>query len=284
MIEMGGIPSGPRPAASGAEAELQWAIGALNHGRPEDAERFARNVLAAIPQHPKALYLLGCALLQQRRAAQAVGPLEKAVRALQDPAAETQLGMALREVGRTEDALLRLRRATKRRPAHAEAFHELGFLLFRLNQADEAATVLEHGCALAPTEPRLPILLGVVHHQGRRDRAKAKAAFAQALAIDPGHPGAHYGMGAVLIDESEFAQAAQHLQRTVSGTPADPQARLKLAVCQLELGRTDDALANLRAAVQIDPGVYRLALSLVSASARGRFWLRPSAAAKQLRS
>src|SRR6266508_582822 len=149
MIQRG-TSSGLRQAASETEAELQRATAAINLGRPEDGERFARNVLAGIPQHPKALYLLGRALLQQNRAAQAVAPLERAARALQDPAVETQLGIALREIGRTEDALARLRRATKRRPAHPEAFHELGLLLSSLGRADEAVTAVEHGFQLAP--------------------------------------------------------------------------------------------------------------------------------------
>ena len=281
MTGIGGIPSGPRAPASDTEATLQWAIGAINHGRPDDAERFALSVLAKIPQHPKALYLLGCALLQQNRAAQAVAPLEKAARSLQDPAVETQLAIALRQIGRTDDALLRLRRATKRRPVHAEAFHELAFLLFRLDQPDEAVTVIEHGRALAPETSELPILLGGIHH-ARRDAPNAKTAYAQALALAPDHPDAHYGMGAVLVDEAQYAQAAEHLQRSLSSNPADVQPRLKLGVCLLELGRTEDALVSFRDAVRGDPGVYRLALSLVTGSARGRFWIRPSAAARAL--
>ncbi|MFL5169558.1 MAG: tetratricopeptide repeat protein [Microvirga sp.] len=281
-VDMSGFSSKPDLAGSGADAELQWAIGALNHGRPDEAERFARNVLARIPQHGKASYLLGCALLQQNRPAQAVAPLERAARALQDPAVETQLGLALRQVGRTDDALTRLRRATKRRPAHAEAFHELGYLLLSSGRIEEAVTVVEHGIQLAPGAVELPLLLGVVQ-QGRGDGAKAKAAFAQALAIAPDHPGAHYGMGMVLADDAEYAQSAEHLQRALASNAADVQARLKLAVCLLELGRTAEALGNFRAAVHSDPSCYGTALTLVSCSARGRFWLRPSTAKQQLK-
>lgn len=241
MIKMSGISSGPPRPAGDAEADLQWAIGAINHGRPEDAEQLARSVLGRIPQHPKALYLFGYALLQQNRAAQAVAPLEKAARALQDPAVETQLGIALRRTGRTDDALARLTRATKRRPVFPEAFHQLGSLLFSLNCNDEAMTVAAHGCELAPDVVELPILLGVIRH-ARQQRAEARAAFAEALALAPDHPGAHYGMGAVLIDDAEYALAAEHLQRSLASHPADAQARLKLGVCLLELGRTDEAL------------------------------------------
>jgi tetratricopeptide (TPR) repeat protein len=278
---MSGISNAPGRPASETEANLQWAIGAINHGRPDDAERFARTVLARVPQHPKALYLLGYALLLQNRAVQAVAPLETAARALQEPAVETQLGIALSRVGRTDDALARLRRATKRRPAHAEAFHELGHLLFSLRHSDEALAVAERGVELAPGSVELAILLGVIRHS-RYDLANAKAAFAKALAIAPEHAGAHYGMGAVMVDSGEHASAAEHLRRALASNAADAQALLKLGSCLLELGRTDDAIESFRAAVRSDPTVYDLALSMSVRSGRGRFWLRPSAAAQRL--
>ena len=63
---------------------------------------------------------------------------------------------------------------------------------------------------------------------------------------------------------------------------ADAQAQLKLGFCLLELGRADEAIETLRAAVRSDPSVYGVALSLTVRSGRGRFWLRPSTAALQL--
>src|SRR5262249_47635075 len=185
---------------------------AIDQGRPDDAERLARSVLARIPQHPAALHLLGCALLVQGHPRQAVTPLERAARASQDPSIETQLAIALRQSGRTDDALARLQRATKRRPAYPAAFHELGFLLFSLHRIDEAIAVIGQGLELAPRMPELSVLLGGIHH-ARRDLAKAKAAYAHALAVAPGHAGAHYGMGVVLFDDGEFLLAAEHLER-----------------------------------------------------------------------
>src|SRR3954471_18835437 len=116
--------------------------------------------------------------------------------------------MALRASGRVDDALARLRRATKRRPVHSRAFHQLAFLLLGLGQTGAAITVLEHGIELAPAAVELPLLLGVVQHD-RREHAKAKAAFSKALAIAPDHPDAHYGMGSVMLDDAEHSQAAE---------------------------------------------------------------------------
>ena len=281
MIKASGSPSAPDRPASEIEATLQWATAAVNQGRGEDAERLAREVLGRIAQHPTALHLLGCALLLQGRPAQAVAPLEKAARARQDPAIETQLAIALRQVGRTDDALARVTRATKRRPAHAEAFHELGFQLFSMRRFDEAIAAIEHGLEALPGAVELCVLLcGILHMQ--RDRAKAKTAYARALAIEPDNAGAQYGMGAVLTDDSEFAPAAEHLRRSLAANPGDLQARIKLGVCLLELGRADEALGYLRTTVRNDPQFYGSALKLVSSAGHGRFWLRPSTARKML--
>jgi hypothetical protein len=57
---------------------------------------------------------------------------------------------------------------------------------------------------------------------------------------------------------------------------------MKLGVCLLELDRFDNALEHFRAAVRNDESLYRVALSVIAASARGRFWLRPSMAAERL--
>ena len=281
MVGMGRLSGGPHRGATEIQAELQWATAAIDQGRPDDAERLARSVLARIPQHSAALHLLGCALLLQGHPRQAIAPLERAVRANQDPAIETQLAIALRQTGRTDDALVRLQRATKRRPAYPAAFHELGFLLFSLHRIDEAIAVIGQGLEIAPRMPELSVLLGGIYH-ARRDRAKAKAAYAHALAVAPGHAGAHYGMGVVLFDDGEFSLAAEHLERSLAGNPGDAQADLKLAACLLELGRSDDALRRLRAVTRSEPRLYGVALKVISSSSRGRFWLRPSSAAKCL--
>ena len=278
---MARISGGSHQGASEIEVELQWASAAIDRGHFPDAERLARNVLGRIPQHPTALHLLGCALLLQGHPRQAVTPLERAARASQDPSIETQLAIALRQSGRTDDALARLQRATKRRPAYPAAFHELGFLLFSLHRIDEAIAVIGQGLELAPRMPELSVLLGGIHH-ARRDLAKAKAAYAHALAVAPGHAGAHYGMGVVLFDDGEFLLAAEHLERSLAGNPGDAQADLKLAACLLELGRSDDALGRLRAVTRSEPRLYGVVLKVISSSSRGRFWLRPSSAAKSL--
>jgi Flp pilus assembly protein TadD len=160
---------------------LQQATFALNANRPQEAQRIAQLILKTEPRHAKALHVLGCALLMQDRIADAVAPLEEAARASRDPETDTALAIALRRIGRVEDALSRLKRAIKRRPPYAPAFHELGYLLMSLEHFDEAIEALRRGLEIAPMMPELSILLGNVFLECR-NFPNAKVSFARALA------------------------------------------------------------------------------------------------------
>src|SRR6476646_7378555 len=155
---------------------LQRAMAAIQSQQPDQAVRLAKDVLNKNPSHPNALHILGYALLMQERPADAIQPLERAYRSLRDPAIETQLAIALRKAGRTDEALKRLARAIKRKPPFPAAFHEYGYLLHSLNRTDEAIDVIKSGMEAAPWMPDLPLLLGWICH-ARNDGGSARTAF-----------------------------------------------------------------------------------------------------------
>src|SRR4051794_13284690 len=77
------------------EAALDGAWAALQGGRPDEAERQARRVVAQAPGHRRALSLLGIALLASGRGAEAVEPLMAAANGAPDASIEANLAMAL---------------------------------------------------------------------------------------------------------------------------------------------------------------------------------------------
>jgi tetratricopeptide (TPR) repeat protein len=264
-----------------AEA-LQRAQLAIQNERPADAERLAGEVLSANSGHLEATKILGYALLMQGRADEAVDPLEKAARASRDPEVETQLAIALRQAGDSDKALTWLKRAVKRNPPFAAAFHELGFVLHSLNRSGEAVDVLRQGLAVAPMMTEMAIQLGFVCY-AINDRANAGTAFAHALAINPVHPDAVQGLGTVLMDQGNFARAAELFRGALSGNPDDTLARIALGKCLLELGDTEGGLACMRAASVRGGEYYGKVIAALLSSGRGRFWLHPSGAAKFLK-
>jgi tetratricopeptide (TPR) repeat protein len=261
---------------------LRRARLALDGQRPQDAQRICEDVLKAEPRHAQALHIFGCALLMQGRSQDAIAPLETAARELRDPEVDTLLAIALRQVDRHEDALSRLKRATKRRPPYATAFHELGYLLFSLERYDEAIEALRRGLDIAPMMPELSIQLGYVLLQ-RRNFADAKLAFARALDISPASPDALYGMAKAHQEIGENAPAADYFRRYLVSRPDDVGIWLNLGHCLLELGQIDAGYDCFRTVARGDPKRYGTALTSLAASARGKFWLKPTAAARFLR-
>src|SRR5437016_4242904 len=67
-------------AAAPSEEVFRRALAAIQNGRPAEAERAAREILATNVHDRAALHLLGYALLTQRRACEALAPLEAATR------------------------------------------------------------------------------------------------------------------------------------------------------------------------------------------------------------
>ena len=279
MTDVGRRKSIP-PSAS--DEAVRRAMAAIQSGRPDQAEGVARGLLTGHSRHPAALHVLGLALLAQQRPREAIAPLEEAARDRTDPAIETHLAIALRQVGRSADAVSWLERAATRQPPFAPAFRELGMLLLSLRRLGEAETALRRGREIAPALPEWSVVLGGIFLE-RGDRAQAKVAFAQALANAPGHPSALFGLGTALMDDGEFAPAAERFRQALARDPSYTQARLNLGLCLLELARWDEAIACLRDAVKATPSCYGKALRMLVTSGRSRFWLRPSAAAKCLR-
>jgi Flp pilus assembly protein TadD len=273
------LPSTKRANSSGP---LESAVLALRMQRPQEAERLAAAFLKSNRSNTLAAQVLGRALLMQHRAAEAIAPLERAARRSDDRAIETDLAVALAAAGRRDEALDQLRQTTARRPAFPPAFVELGGLLAKLGRLDESIAVLESGLALAPDMVDLWMELGFVHLK-RNDRVKARSMFSEVLATSPERYDVLPALAKVMALDGEYAAAADLFRRALGLRPDDAVTRNNLGACLLEMGERDAGEATLRAAIRGGPQIAGLAITSLAAASHGRFFLRPSAAAKFLR-
>lgn len=276
------FPTAARRGPSASELALQSAAAAIQAGRPQEAEHIAAGVLKTNAGSLPALQLLGTALLMQGRGKEAIAPLERAARASRDAATETELGVALRQANRREEARERLERAIKRKPPFPPAFLELGGVLAALDRHDEATAILQQGLAIAPNFPDLSMELGRVY-AARGKNIEARAAFARAVALAPGHADALFALARAFQAERDFAKAADAYRRLLAVTPKDAAAEIGLGICLIELGHNEEALKHLRAASRASAKMFGEAVGALVDAGRGRFWLRPSDAARALR-
>jgi tetratricopeptide (TPR) repeat protein len=273
--------SADRVAVASDDEILRFGWAAFDQRRLAEAERVARDLLSRHPQHAGAQHLLGVAVLLQARPREAVGPLAQVTRDTVNPVLETHYALALRDVGRKDEAIDWLRRAISRKPVFAAAFHELGLIFCGMRRYDDAEAVLKQGIELAPGAAELAVELGGVYIF-RAEPANAKVAFARALALVPDHVRALHGCGTALLFEGEFEHAAAQFRQVLARTPEHLRARLDLAHCLLELGYFEAGVAELRVIVRIAPQHYGAVLKILASSRHGRLWLRPSMAASFL--
>jgi Tfp pilus assembly protein PilF len=142
--------------------------------------------------------------------------------------------------------------------------------------------VFESGLALEPDAIILRVGLGYLHLH-RNERPKARDLFLQVRAAAPERHDALVGLASVMVLDGEYAAAADLYRLALGVRPDDAVTRISLGKCLLEMGKRDAGEATLRAAARGAAQMAGPAIVALAGAPHGRFFLRPSAAAKFLR-
>ena len=260
---------------------LQEAIQALRGRQFARAEQIAASILRTAKTDRAALLVHAHALLGQQRASEAVAPLEKAILRGSDPELETLLGAALCESRRGADGIAQLRKTAARRPPFLPAFQELAGRLAKSAELTEAIKVIEDALALAPDSVDLKLDLGRLCLQAN-DRARARANLVAAREAAQGRPDILVELAWVQFLDGDYAEAAGTYKHALGLRPEDTQTRANLAMCLMEMGDRAGAEAALRTVVRGRPHLLSRAAYTMVVSSHGRFFFRPSDAAKFL--
>ena len=128
------------------------------------------------------------------------------------------LATVARESGRTGLAVDLYRRLLRRHPAIPIAHNSLGNLL-----------------------------------QEREEWQEALACYEAALAHDSRYASAYFNLGRALLHMNDLVRAEHCLRQAAALAPGDAQVRARLARALVELGRQEEALAETRRSVELDP-------------------------------
>ncbi|WP_315801817.1 tetratricopeptide repeat protein [Bradyrhizobium sp. SZCCHNS3002] len=260
---------------------LQEAIHALRARQFARAEQIAASILRTARTDRAALLVHAHALLGQHRANEAIVPLEKAVLRGSDPELETLLGAALCEARRAADGIAQLRKTAARRPPFLPAFQELAGRLAKSGQLGEAIAVIEEALTLSPGSVDLQLDLGRLSLQAN-DRVRAHTNLLAAREAAPGRPDILIELAWVQFLDGDYAEAADTYRHALGLRPDDTQTRANLAMCLAEMGDRDGAQAALRTVVRGRPHLLTRAAYTLAVTSHGRFFFRPSGAARFL--
>ncbi len=197
---------------------LNAALAHHQAGRLADAKALYTGILAKQPKHPDALHFMGLLACQIGQSEAGIALMRESIAAHASPIYYNNLGNALRDARKLDDAVAAYRRAVELEPAYADAHNNLGNAL-----------------------------------RERGDAASALTSCARAIELKPGHAEAYNNLANALKDVGQLDAAIVAYGKAIAAKPAFAEAHLNLGIALQAKGHGDAALACLRESVALAP-------------------------------
>ena len=196
---------------------------------------------------------LGNALPQEGRADEAIAQYQKALQIKPDDVlAHNNLGYALLQKGQVDEAIAHCQKALQLKPDFAEAHNNLGNALLQKGQVDEAITHCQRALQIKPDFAEAHNNLGnALLQKGQVDEAIAHCE--RALQIKPDFAEACYNFGNALLQKGRVDEAVTQYQKALQIRPGYAEAHNNLGNALLQKGQVDEAIAQYQQALQIKP-------------------------------
>ena len=249
-------------AAAGGFAAADQLLGAASRRQPGDPQILVNHaqvrlalddaegafgLLSALPArlrgNPAVLRLRGDAALSSDRLEDAVTAYEglTGLAGGDDPAVLTNLGMALRRLGRFEAAAGKLARAVEK-GAGREAIVGLAGLYGQLDQHDRAVDLLAAHLGQTPLDGVMLRQLAATHRSAG-DGARARSTIEKALLADPGQASALTQLAEIAENAADLDLADLWAARALAAAPEAAAAALVRAAVARRRGSPEASLA-----------------------------------------
>ena len=204
--------------------------------------RDAYNVVLTIdPRQVDALHLLGVSYLNECPS-EAESLIRRAISSdKRNPLYYSNLGIALRNQQRFEEALAMYDKALRRKPDHLEAHLNRGLTLLALRRPHDAITAFGAALELKSDFPAALKFRGDTFHHLRR-WAEAVADYDRLLAITPGDASALNNRGLALLELKRFDEALESFDFALVFVPDHPEIVNGRGCVLKAMGRLDEAL------------------------------------------
>jgi tetratricopeptide (TPR) repeat protein len=166
--------------------------------------------------------------------------------------AHYNLGIALNDRGKTDEAIAHYQQAIELRPSYAEAHYNLGRLLAQKGQLDGAVIHYEKALEINPADAEAQNNLGVtLFGSGRIDEAIAH--YQEALKIRPDYAEASCNLANALLSKGNLDGAIARYSACLALSPNQAEAQYDLASALLRKGRTDEAIVHYKKVLELRP-------------------------------
>jgi Flp pilus assembly protein TadD/mono/diheme cytochrome c family protein len=216
-------------------------------------EALMRRRLKKYPSDFTAHFNLGAALQQKGRIEEAAVHFRRALQANpQSYLAHTNLGAALQELGQSGQAISHYLQALRIKPDYVNARYNLGNLLLREGKIEEAISHFREALRARPDDAGAHNSLGsALGMQGKL--AEAAAHFEQAARLDPDSADAHANLAYALAAQGNSERAVFHYEQALRLNPDNADAHNGLGVLLISQGKLRQAMERFEQALRLDP-------------------------------
>lgn len=196
-------------------------------GDREGALAFFADLARSLPGDAQAHYFQGLILFRLERFGEAQAPLRRSADLFPGEDALVKLAMAQGQTGDMQACLATLEEAARRLPGSAGVRAYLGTTLRSLDRVEEALEAYHAALALDPGH--VPALWGLGLALGMRDRhAEGIAVLRRAIVLDPAFPPPHFHLGVLAWAAGDPGETRRQeaLLRTLAPSYADRLAQI----------------------------------------------------------
>lgn len=137
-------------------------------------------------------------------------------------------------------------------PDYADAYFGRGMALGRMGKMDEGIADIGKFLARNPNSSIGYTKRGV-RYLWKGDFARAEADLGRAIEINPENAEAHDDLGVILARRQDYAAAVEHFEKTIQFDSTYQKAYHNLAMVSFIVGRPQDALTLIDAALKLSP-------------------------------
>jgi Flp pilus assembly protein TadD len=211
------------------------------------------DVISKAPENFRAYYNLGNAMRDHGRLEEAIINYTKALGIKPDfIKAHDNLGVALTESGRLDEAIRNFSEALRIRPRDPMIHSNLGLALMRQGNFQEAIHHFSEALRIRPNYAEAHNNLGIAlaQHGNLKDAVEH---FSKALRTEPHNAKIHSNLGQAFMLQGKLQEAARHFSEAVRLKPEYAEAHSKLGVVLTRLGDYNGAIGHFSKALQIKP-------------------------------
>ncbi|MCP4235162.1 MAG: tetratricopeptide repeat protein [Aestuariibacter sp.] len=225
----------------------------FKQGNLKEASAICDQLLSSNSRDIDALKVGGLVAVQASQWSKAVDILERQVKIMpNDPIAYTNLGLALFELARDDEAYTASTQALKLSPNQAEAHNNIGKVLARKNHLEGARESYQKAVSFGKGNPHYSInLASIIDAMGEGEAAEGL--YRKVIKQYPGFPPAHNNLALLLSKKRELNEAQSHFDIVLKAEPRNPEVHNNLGLLMLKQGEFAKAEACFNQAKELDP-------------------------------